>query len=45
MCPGIKYEDAFLKSLSSAEHYYLKADTLLFTHGKLLPVARFIAKG
>lgn len=44
MCPGIKYEDEFLKSLSTTDHYYLKADTLLFTHGKLLPEAKFIAK-
>lgn len=44
MCPGIKYEDMFLKSLSSADHYFLKADTLLLTHGKLPPLAKFVAK-
>ena len=44
MCPSIKYEDAFLKALSTTNHYYLSADTLLFTHGTSLGVARFIAK-
>jgi len=44
MCPGIKYEDAFLKSLSAADHYYLKADTLFLTHGQLLALAKFVAK-
>ena len=44
MCPGIKYEDAFLRSLSSTDHYYLKADTLFLTHGKLLTLAKLVAK-
>lgn len=44
MCPGIKYEDEFLKSLASADHYYLKADTLSLTHGKILQVVKFIAE-
>ena len=44
MCPGIKYEDAFLKSLSAADHYYLKADTLLLSHGQLPALAKFVAK-
>lgn len=44
MCPSIKYEDEFLKSLASADHYYLNADTLVLTHGKLLPLAKFVAK-
>ena len=43
-CKGINYEDEFFKALSSANHYYLKSDTLSLTEGEILRVAKFIAK-
>jgi heat shock protein HslJ len=43
-CKGINYEDEFFKALSTADHYYLKADKLSLTEGEILRVAKFIAK-
>jgi heat shock protein HslJ len=43
-CQGIEAENEFFKALSSADHYYLKADTLSLTQGKVLRVAKFEAK-
>ncbi|MGN6532426.1 MAG: META domain-containing protein [Ginsengibacter sp.] len=43
-CPGIEYENAFFKALSTANHYYLKDDTLSLTEGRILRVAKFIGK-
>ena len=43
-CQGIEAENEFFKALSSADHYYLKSDTLSLTHGKVLRVAKFEAK-
>jgi heat shock protein HslJ len=42
-CQGIEAENEFFKALSSADHYYLKADTLSLTQGKIR-VAKFEAK-
>lgn len=43
-CQGIEAENEFFKALSSADHYYLKSNTLLLTQGKVLRVAKFEAK-
>lgn len=43
-CKGIDLENQFFKALSSADHYYLNADSLSLTEGKVLRVAKFIAK-
>jgi heat shock protein HslJ len=43
-CPGIEYENDFFKALSTANHYYIKDDTLSLTGGKVLRVAKFIGK-
>ncbi len=43
-CPAIEYENNFFKGLSSANHYYIKEDTLSLTEGKILRVAKFIGK-
>ena len=43
-CQGIEAENEFFKALSSADHYYLKSDTLSLTQGKVLRVAKFEAK-
>jgi heat shock protein HslJ len=43
-CPALQYENEFLKALSTANHYYLKSDTLSLTKGKIMRVAKFIAK-
>ena len=43
-CQGIEAENEFFKALSSADHYYLKSDTLSLTHGEVLRVAKFQAK-
>lgn len=43
-CPGLEYENAFFKALSTANHYYIKDDTLSLTEGKILRVAKFIGK-
>src|SRR6185312_10356911 len=43
-CPGLQYENEFFKALSTANHYYLKNDTLSLTKGKIMRVAKFITK-
>jgi heat shock protein HslJ len=43
-CPALQYENDFFKALSTANHYYLKNDTLSLTRGKIMRVAKFIAK-
>jgi heat shock protein HslJ len=43
-CPGIEFENEYFKALSTANHYYIKNDTLSFTQGKILRVAKFIGK-
>jgi len=43
-CKGIDVENEFFKALSSADHYYLSADSLSLTERKVLRVAKFIAK-
>src|SRR6185312_6294856 len=43
-CPALTYENEFFKALSTANHYYLKSDTLSLTKGKIMRVAKFIAK-
>ncbi|MGN6541166.1 MAG: META domain-containing protein [Ginsengibacter sp.] len=43
-CPALQYENEFFKALSTANHYYLKSDTLSLTKGKIMTVAKFIAK-
>jgi len=43
-CQGIEAENESFKALSSADHYYLKSDTLSLTQGKVLRVAKFEAK-
>lgn len=43
-CQGIEAESEFFKALSTADHYYLKADTLSLTQGKVLRVAKFEAR-
>lgn len=43
-CPALQYENEFFKALSTANHYYLKNDTLSLTDGKILRVAKFIGK-
>ena len=43
-CPALQYENEFFKALSAANHYYLKNDTLSLTKGKIMRVAKFIAK-
>jgi len=43
-CPALQYENEFFKALSTANHYYLKSDTLSLTKGKIMRVAKFIAK-
>jgi len=43
-CPALKYENDFFKALSTANHFYIKGDTLSLTEGKILRVAKFIGK-
>src|SRR6185437_7622527 len=43
-CPALQYENDFFKALSTANHYYLKNDTLSLTKGKIMRVAKFIGK-
>lgn len=42
-CQGLDYETRFFKTLSIADHYYIKGDTLSLTKGKLMRVAKFEA--
>lgn len=43
-CPALAYENDFFKALSTANHFYIKNDTLSLTQGEILRVAKFIGK-
>ena len=43
-CPALEYENEFFKTLSTANHFYIKDDTLSLMQGKILRVAKFVGK-